>query len=72
MTKTEKKRFMKELTKNTLNAMIAKIDNIPEEWDGHELRELFSDHAQQSSYSLRQQKARYRNYKNETLVRNLV
>lgn len=43
MTKKEKRAFMRELTRNILRDALAKVPNMPEEWDGHELRRYLAD-----------------------------
>ena len=71
MTKREKEKLIKDLANNIANAVIEKIDDIPEEWDGLELRELVADKARYYSRYFSGNKKRYKNYKNEVLVRNL-
>lgn len=43
MTKTEKRRFIRDMYRNNLRAMLAKVDAMPAEWDGHELRAFIAD-----------------------------
>jgi len=38
MKKAEKKRFIRDITRNLKNEMLKKIDKIPENWNGIELR----------------------------------
>jgi hypothetical protein len=73
MTKTEKCKFVHNLCKNLQEYCLSKIDNMPEEWDGIELRQFIADVAIERfcSLSLRSNTARRREYKNEKLVRAL-
>jgi hypothetical protein len=43
MTRDEKHRFIHDLTEAVTLAIIAKIDDMPEEWDGIELRRYIAD-----------------------------
>lgn len=40
MNKEEKIKFVKDVLKEIENKVLSNINDIPEEWDGHELREL--------------------------------
>lgn len=44
MTRAEQRRFVKELASNVTAEVIGQIDSgkLPENWDGHELRELLA------------------------------
>lgn len=45
---------------------MALVPHLPDEWDGHELRQLIADHFNAASFTLKQKnyKKRYRDYKN--------
>jgi len=43
MNKQEKKKFIKEFTKSLSNDLIAKVNRMPENWDGIEIRQLAKD-----------------------------
>lgn len=38
MTKKEKAKFIRDMLNRTRDSLLAKLDNVPESWDGHELR----------------------------------
>ena len=72
MTKKDKKRFIRELTRSVTKTVLAKVNKMPEEWDGHELRQFLADYYQDSTSLMRKDyRSRYRAYKNERLVNNL-
>ena len=72
MTKKDKKRFIGELTRSVTKTVLAKVNKMPEEWDGHELRQFLADHYQDcTSLIWKDYRSRYRAYKNERLVNNL-
>ena len=43
MTRAKKRAFIRNLCKSVANHLITKVDAMPEEWDGHELREAVAD-----------------------------
>jgi hypothetical protein len=69
----DKKRFIRNLTGSITAELISKVRNMPEEWDGHELRALLADtFAFEVSSTMRDKRGRrYREYQNEVIVRNL-
>ena len=75
MTKDEKILFIAKLTGSICNELAAKIRDgrIPEEWDGHELRELLAEKfaAETSSVLKNKRSARYKAYRNTVLTNNL-
>lgn len=80
MTKAEKRKFLRELTSNVLKDVLAKVDQMPDEWDGIELRRYLADRFEAASIKLpgskfggerKAMRSRYRAYRNEVLVRNL-
>ncbi len=72
MTRKQQRHFVRELISAVHKEILAKLPNVPEEWDGHELRQLIADHFQASSFTLRQWKRRLRDYRNAVIVNNLV
>lgn len=38
MNKKEKAKFIRDTLNQTRDALLTKLDNVPESWDGHELR----------------------------------
>ena len=71
MTKTEKVKFVRSLVNAIRAEIIGKVPDMPEEWDGHELRQYiadrFSDRVLMGAMSPRRKK----DYENDVLVRNL-
>lgn len=45
MKERDQKRIVKELCGNLLAHLLENIDRVPEEWDGHELRQWMADTA---------------------------
>lgn len=71
MTRADQFTFVNELVNRVQSELLLNIERIPEEWDGHELRQWIADKFQESAYTLQRDKPRYRAYRNEVLVRNL-
>ena len=77
MTRTQQKKFVKELATRVANEIREQIlsGKIPEEWDGHELRCLLADRfnasADMSVIKAEPRQRRARNYRNTVLVNNL-
>lgn len=76
MTKAGKRKFMRELCRNVLAGALAHVENMPDEWNGVELRYYMADRfaVQAVTYSRGPDRAgqrRYREYKNTVLVNNL-
>ena len=75
MNKRDQKRFVRELMQTVRQSVFDNIDRgkIPEEWDGHELRQFLRDKFSQSGSSIMQDKGnqRRRNYDNHVLTTNL-
>ena len=73
MDKAEKRRFIEDLCASVQEAAINAIPQMPEEWDGWELRELLADKFSNAAW-MRQRKEmrkRIKDYKNEVITRNL-
>lgn len=75
MTPTNKRRFLRELTKNILNDAITKVDRMPDHWDGIELRRFLADKFAESAMCMPKARGhegrRRRDYENEVITRNL-
>jgi hypothetical protein len=78
MTKAEKETFIRELIGNVQRDILAKVEAMPEEWDGHELRRFIADKFDESAMTVGRKgfygkpyAKRTRDYRNEVLVRNL-
>ena len=77
MTREDQESFVRDLCCSIANEVTKKIatGQIPEEWDGHELRvllaEKFKDSATMSTIVKEPRRARARNYRNIVLTNNL-
>jgi len=72
MNKKDKVRFIKDLCNSVKNELISKIDKIPENWDGYELRELIAQKFRSESYLMNDKRSkRYRDFENDVIVQNL-
>ena len=73
MTQKEQKTFVKNLTDSVRLEIISKIEGgrIPENWDGHELRQLISDKFERETTLKTSNKSRFKEYENEVIVKNL-
>lgn len=74
MTKADQLRIIRELSDSITCGMMEKIEHgeLPEEWDGHELRQYFAYLADVStSDALRKGTRRRREFENYLLVNNL-
>lgn len=73
MTQEEKRKFVLDLCQHIVQDTLAVLSRCPEEWDGHELRELILAKARNVTVgNCGIRGARLRDYKNEVLVRNLA
>lgn len=67
--------FIQNLTSSIAVELIKKVQDgrIPENWDGHELRELLADKftAERSEPLSNKRSARYKAYRNAVLTNNL-
>ena len=77
MDREDKKRFIKDLTADVAEELIDKIPQMPESWDGMEIRELLAQKFVDSCLmsrgveNRRQFKGRLSEFRNEVIVRNL-
>lgn len=75
MNAESKVEFVNNLTKSVCDEIVGKIltGKIPQEWDGHELRELLADKfaAERSEPLSNKRSARYKAYRNAVLTNNL-
>lgn len=85
MNAKDKRRFIRELCNRIRDEMISKVANMPEEWDGHELRALLEDFAKESNFGActsaagramyqyrRTDRKRRKAYENECMVRAII
>jgi hypothetical protein len=80
MTKDEKLQFIGDLAATVIFDIKARVDDMPEEWDGIELRRYIADKFEEQAfepllyrdqvYGLHRSR-RLRTYQNERLTRNL-
>jgi hypothetical protein len=70
MNAREKARFIRELSKALTAEMLAAIPKMPEEWDGHELRQYMADKSAGVVFSGTMPRKRLREYRNTRLVEN--
>lgn len=72
MTKEEKIIFIKALILDGETAILSKVDRMPEEWDGIELRKYITDTFADCIVGKRDKRLkRNRDYENTVLVNNL-
>lgn len=76
MTKAGKRKFMRDLCRTVLAGALARVDKMPPEWDGIELRHYIADRFGQQALTFSRgadlaAQRRYREYKNTVLVNNL-
>lgn len=75
MSARQKRAFIRELSDNIRDSLLEKVSNMPEEWDGHELRCLLAErHRQSASMSLiikEPRGKRARKFNNTVLIQNL-
>lgn len=72
MDRNERRKFVSDLIENVEQSILARLDDMPDEWNGIELRQYIAE-----SFTARCQPSRFvpsarkRSYRNEVLVRNL-
>lgn len=78
MNAAEKQLFIATLCNSVRDSIIAKIERMPQEWDGHELRRLIADAFEHEAWIVRKDtrvpahRRRYRKYANVRDTENLV
>lgn len=76
MNRVEKIQFINELIESTREEILSKVDKMPKEWDGIELREYIVEKFKDCVYMSKSQrmttyKKRLREYRNTVLDKNL-
>ena len=71
MNKQEKITFIETLTETLKQDMLSKIDRMPEEWDGLELRYLMKDKGAECVWAGMGNKQRLRAYRNDCRVKGI-
>ncbi|MFA5340336.1 MAG: hypothetical protein WC332_01025 [Clostridia bacterium] len=72
MNKYEKVTFITDLIRNVQGDILKKVDKLPEDWDGWELRQLVADYFTNAAFFTDNDKRRKKEYKNTVLVNNLI
>ncbi len=81
MNKAQKKQFIRDLIANVERDVLAKVEEMPEAWDGIEIREYITSKFADSTYLFTWSRSRKReglasvqrarNYNNDVIVLNL-
>ena len=72
MSKREKEQFIKDLIGSVQTTILGKLDQIPEDWDGYELRLYIRDKFADVVWGdVDGRSSRVRNYNNDVIVKNL-
>jgi hypothetical protein len=71
LTKQEKEQFIKDFIGRVQESMLERLDDLPEEWDGHELRTWIAEAFNWQRSRAMEDKSRLKKYKNDVLVNNL-
>jgi hypothetical protein len=71
VTLREKRKFIRDLMENVFVEMRTKAAQMPEEWNGIELRQLLADKFNHETCPHLLTGRRKRDYRNEVIVRNL-
>lgn len=69
MNAAEKKKFIRSLTNSVRDELVAKVKDMPECWDGHELRLLLSKKFEREVFPVKGK--RLKDFKNEVVTTNL-
>lgn len=68
MTRKEQRAFVRSLTRAVCKHLLATSDRWPEEWDGHELRELIAGSFNRERYFVMRKGRRAREFRNTILT----
>ena len=71
MTKAEQREFIASLMDSMKTTLLAKVERVPDAWDGFELRQLIADHVAENAAYITMDRKRARAYHNTVLVQNL-
>lgn len=72
LTTKDKKTFIRNLCNSVRDELVGKVKDMPEEWDGFELRQLLADKFERETRDfLSNNRKRLRAYRNEVIARNL-
>ena len=70
MTKDEKKYLIEALLEEAKKGLINKVDKMPEEWAGVEIRQFIADYLE-ANYVIRMEGKRKNDYRNDVMVLGL-
>lgn len=72
-TPAAKRRFIRELIGNVQAEILARVADMPESWDGHELRRYIADRFEDADMTMHRKEFRRRrkDYRSAVLERNL-
>jgi hypothetical protein len=71
MNKEDKRQFIEDISETMKDALLSKVDRMPEEWDGHELRQLFQDYVNEEVNWTKMDRNRKKEYDNTRTVNNI-
>ena len=72
MNSDDKKKFIEDFTKSCIEEIKEKVDDMPDNWDGFELRWYIADFFKRECMGDQDNRTkRRRKYKNDVLVNNL-
>lgn len=63
--------MIETLTERTKEVLIEKVDKMPEEWDGYEIRRLFADYVKEEIAYIKMPEERKKEYINTRLIKNI-
>ncbi len=69
LNRTEKRKFVNDLVKSVKEIVLARVSKMPEDWDGHELRQYLADSF--AHQTCKMENRRLKSYRNDVLVNNL-
>lgn len=72
MTEADKVAFIESICNDLKESLLNRVDSMPEEWDGFELRQLLEDMVSQKYNWTKMPRARKRSYNNAIVVRNIL
>lgn len=71
MKKEEKRRFIEDLLDSVKKSILAKVDKMPDEWDGKELRWYIVDYVNlEVEWERDKRSSRYKEYQNTCIIKN--
>ena len=71
MNKEDKRQFIEDISETMKDALLSKVNRMPEEWDGHELRQLFQDYVKEEINWSKMDRNRKKEYDNTRRVNNI-